>query len=932
MTSPHKVDKALRSRVRLLGDLLGEVLRERAGQEVFAAVETLRKGYIAQRRRHSARGAARLDRLIGALDEDVLEQVIRAFSTYFSLVNVAEEYFGHHHRRRQVRSGKPLWFGSFDHTLRELCERGVTGEEILTLLGDAQYSPVFTAHPTEVKRRSVLEILRRIFVVSETLDAPGLSAYQRGEITEQLHALIEILWKTEELRRGPLSVEGEVNNGIYYFQESVFHAVPTLYRNLDRAFTKVFPDVHCTTAVPSFIRFGSWIGGDRDGNPHVTPAMTRLAIEKQSRAALGEYLRRVTRLIGTLTHSYKVVVSGELERSLHRDRLIARRAFENEPQLYLHEPYRRKLGIMRYRLQQNLLFVEQRMAGYPARRRHAYRSPQELLDDLEQIRTSLVDNGDARAASGALADLIRLVETFGFHLASLDIREEAGKHRAALGEILQQCGRSVAYGSLSEEEKIAVLSACLAEPDALLLDEFALSPETRRVLDVFHMVKEIHEEVGEEAIGHYVVSMTHECSHLLEVMLLASLAGLVGCSAETGWFSSLRVTPLFETIDDLTRARGIVQALLANDVYRAMLAASGNMQEVMLGYSDSCKDGGILASSWQLYRAQSEIVAIAREAGVKCRLFHGRGGTIGRGGGPTHEAILSQPPGTVNGRMRFTEQGEVLFYRYNNPETAVYELTLGATGLMKVSLDRQADLATAQDEFDDVMDELARVGESTYRTLTEQTPGFVDYFYDVTPIAPIAQMNIGSRPSHRDRADRSKASIRAIPWIFGWAQSRHTLPAWYGLGTALESVIETRPDGLALLRRMYESWPFFHALISNIQMALAKADMDIAREYAALAHERTTAMSIFGTIHEEFERTARRVRAVADADDLLADNPTLALSLSRRNPYLDPLNRIQVRLLAGFNAGEDSSPGDTGDPRPLLRTINAIAAGLRNTG
>ncbi len=934
MTVVHKADKALRGRVRLLGDLLGEVLRERAGAEVFTAVETLRRGYIAQRRRESVRRAARLENLIASLDDDVMEQVVRAFYTYFSLVNIAEEYFGHYQRRRQVRSGKPLWYGSFDHTLRMLKERGVAGEDILTLLADAQYSPVFTAHPTEVKRRSVLEILRRIFLVNEELDAPGLSAYQRGEITERLHALVEILWKTEEVREGPISVEGEVNNGIYYFEESIFEAVPTMYRNLDRAFEKVFPGLERSHRIPSFIRFGSWIGGDRDGNPNVTAGVTRRAIAAQSKAVISEYLRRVAALTHTLTHSYRVDVSRELERSLHRDRLIARRAFESEPGLYRHEPYRRKLALMSYRLQQNLLFIEQRMAGYRPSRGHGYSTASSFLADLELIRASLIDNGDARAADGALADLVRLVETFGFHLASLDIREESAKHRAAVQEVLRLCGVCSDYAALPEHDRMAVLSSCLSDSQPLLLDELELSEPSRRVLDVVHVMAETTEELGEQAIGQYVVSMTHESSHVLEVMLLASLAGLVEITAQGKCVAGLRVTPLFETIDDLERAPAILEQLLANAVYRRLLSASGDLQEVMLGYSDSCKDGGIVASSWQLYRAQQKIVQTLKAAGVGCRLFHGRGGTIGRGGGPTHEAILSQPPGTVNGRMRFTEQGEVLFYRYNNPETAVYELTLGATGLLKVSLDRGPDVAESEPEFAPIMDQLATLGEAEYRKLTEHTEGFLDFFYEVTPIAHIAQMNIGSRPAHRRKADRSKASIRAIPWVFGWAQSRLTLPAWYGLGTALGAVIAERPQGLTTLRRMYETWPFFHVLISNIQMALAKADMDIAREYAGLARDHGRVMSIYGTIRGEYERTVEHVRAVAGADDLLAENPTLALSLTRRNPYLDPLNRIQIRLLDELRRAPDgyAEEEEARAVRPLLRTINAIAAGLRNTG
>ena len=438
-------------------------------------------------------------------------------------------------------------------------------------------------------------------------------------------------------------------------------------------------------------------------------------------------------------------------------------------------------------------------------------------------------------------------------------------------------------------------------------------------------------EVSPQCFGNYVISMTHSASHVMEVMLLARLTGLAGRRTD-GWFCDIRISPLFETIEDLAHIDVVMNTLLDNEAYGALLKASGNVQEVMLGYSDSCKDGGIMASAWNLYLAQNKIIGLTGARGIKCRLFHGRGGTIGRGGGPTHESILAQPPGTVHGEIKFTEQGEVLSYRYSNLETAVYELSMGTSGLMKASMGLVKELPEERKDYLGIMDQLARHGEQTYRELTERTPGFLDYFYDGCPVDAIALLNIGSRPSHRKKADRSMSSIRAIPWVFGWAQSRHTIPAWYGIGTALESWRGNDPERLAKLQRMYEEWPFFRALLSNSQMSLFKAEMQIAEEYAALAPDQGTAQAIYRRIREEHQRTVTQVLNVAGLTRLMDETPMLQRSLARRNPYLDPLNHIQIALLKRYRNTELQEEEREKWLDPLLRTINAIAAGMRNTG
>ncbi|SEQ32860.1 phosphoenolpyruvate carboxylase [Ectothiorhodospira magna] len=933
-------DRELRARVKLFGNLLGNIIRRLEGDAVLQAVETLRKGFVALRKKDNPDKRERLMRYIDALDPKTLETIIRAFSIYFSLVNLAEEEYLHRERRRQVAEGGPLWLGSFDHTIRVFQAQGIPPETLASLLSHLEYMPVFTAHPTEARRRTVMEAQRRIFLAAERLDMPRLGREEREELTRQLEMQIQILWRTNEVRMKKPQVQDEIKYGLFYYVESLFAAVPHTYRLLEKAIRRSYgSDEHGNPAipVPGFLRFGSWIGGDRDGNPYVTPAITEMACRLAMEQVLSEYLRRVHTLRFVLTHSLLMCRPTEaFMESLEEDESLSPAVFKDLPDTMESEPYRRKLYIIRYRLRETLDTVQRRLAGEAAviPTHAAYGSSQALLRDLTLIRDSLISHGDGNAARGELTDLIRLVETFGFHLHHLDVRQESTVHTAAVTDILAQWEPEPDYSTQDEASRLERLSALLAREQLPDLPDDALSETTRETLEVFHVIARMRGEVGAEGIGTYVISMTHAASHVMEVMLLARLAGLCGHTDPGQPFCHLRVSPLFETIEDLRHVESVLKHLLGNKVYRDLLRASGNLQEIMLGYSDSCKDGGILASAWNLYQAQQQIIALTDAHEVECRLFHGRGGTIGRGGGPTHESILSQPPGTVQGRIKFTEQGEVLSYKYSNTETAIYELSMGTTGLIKASAGLIGLGHEDQAAHLEIMDTLAQYGETAYRTLTDQTQGVLDYFYEATPVEEIGRLNIGSRPSHRRQTDRSKGSIRAIPWVFGWAQSRHTVPAWYGLGTALKQWRGEDPRRLDQLRRMYEQWPFFRALLSNSQMSLAKADMDIAGEYARLCHDRTLAARVFGLIREEYLRTVEEVLTISGKDNLLDDHPVLALSLMRRNPYLDPLNHIQITLLRRHRALQGTGSGTAYDPwlSPLLRSINAIAAGMRNTG
>ena len=622
-----------------------------------------------------------------------------------------------------------------------------------------------TAHPSEVKRRTVKSALRNVFLTQEALGDNRVKGYFRKEALERLQCQIQMLWKTDEVRTRKLGVADEIDAGLFYFPLSLFQATARVYRNFERSLSDVYgEDVARHIRVPSFLCFGSWIGGDRDGNPNVTSETTVLALRLQAQTILQEYIRRLDELRGQLSHSDGLCeLSAAFLDSLEADRASLGASITELEKPYLQEPYRHKLALMKYRMECALMQVRQHLRGEPELpNRHAYPGITAFLDDLRLIDASLRGHGDAAIADLELHDLIRLAETFGFHLMQLDVRQESGRHTEAVADILA-AALGLDYRAMDENQRLDLLSEAIAAPGGLMYDPAALSPASRETLETFEVMARMKREISPDCFGKYVISMTHNASHVMEVMLLAAQSGLVG-RLGGHWHCHIGVSPLFETIDDLNRIEEVLTRLFDTPVYRELLRVSGDSQEIMLGYSDSCKDGGILASAWGLSRAQRQIIAIAEQRGLKCRLFHGRGGTVGRGGGPTHEAILAQPPDTVRGQIKFTEQGEVLFYRYNNMETAIYELTMGVTGLLKASVslvqpvprDRPEDLA--------VMDELARIGEHSYRELTERTPGFLDYFYEATPTSEIGGLNIGSRPSHRKKG-RSLKKLGARHWL-----------------------------------------------------------------------------------------------------------------------------------------------------------------------
>ena len=921
----------LRRSLRLLNSVLIRVLKIQGKAEVAERVAQLQKRYAGVLRDNHPARRQQLVEALDDLDPESTGEVIRVFNHFFSLLNIAEESYYLRQRRRQAEQGGHFWQGSFHDTLLMLREKGVGVVPLQELLNQLLYLPVMTAHPTEAKRRTVKGALRNVFVSQEALTNGRLRGYLRKEAIERLQSQIQLLWRTDEVRLRGMGVADEIDTGLFYFPLSLFNATSRVYRNFERSLRDVYgEEASRQIRVPSFLRFGSWIGGDRDGNPNVTPETTALAIRLQSRTIFQEYLQRLEQLHGQLSHSWGFCeLSPEFRESLDQDRAELGSVISELERPFLQEPYRHKLVLMKFRMERSLSRVNRLIAGEnEPPDTLAYPSATDFLADLRTIDSSLRSHNDADIAGQELHDLIRLVETFGFHLMQLDVRQESGRHSQAVADILKLT-LNVDYAALSEGERLKLLAETIGAPGGLLFDRSLLQPMTRDTLAVFETMARMRREIGGDCFDKYVISMTHHASHVLEVMLLATQCGLAG-RLSGHWYCHIGISPLFETIDDLNRIEEVLNDLLGQPVYRALLEASGERQEVMLGYSDSCKDGGIMASAWGLYRAQQQVIAITERHDLKCRMFHGRGGTVGRGGGPTHEAILAQPEDTVRGQIKFTEQGEVLFYRYNNMETAVYELTMGLTGLMKASLSLVQPVAKASPAHLAVMGELARLGERSYRDLTEQTDKFLDYFYEATPVGEIGQLNIGSRPSHRKKLDRSKSSVRAIAWVFAWAQSRQTFPAWYGIGASMAIWCAGKTDRMELLREMYREWPFFRNLLSNAQMALSKSEMIIAKEYAGLCEDDDTGKRIWELIASEYQRSVEWVLQVAQQDRLVAENPTLAASLERRDAYLGPLNYLQVRLIRQVRQTEEP----TASPwmKPLLRSINAIAAGMRNTG
>lgn len=916
---------ALSDEAKILPDLLGEVIKEQEGQAVFDAVELLRQGFIGQRLESSSEKHAELITAIEGMDIDTLDRVIHAFSTFFHLANISEEH-DNQKVRASLEQGGETWNNSFVQTMEEFKANGKSLDQVLELASDLNYYPTFTAHPTEAKRPVVLEALQRIHKEYQGLTLSGLNEGELAEIKHRLKAMIQIFWKTEAVRPSKPTVYDEIENSLYYFRESIFACLPEIYRDLENAIKHAYPEARGQALeIPNIVRFGTWVGGDRDGNPFVTPQITRNALRMQQIEVLKEYARRVEDLSRVMTHSAdQVELSSAFVKSMQNDNVRLSKYFGRK---HSKEPYRRKLSFVKLRLEKTIAQAEARLNdGSPSFDPLAFKDENEFRNEIILVRDSLRHHNEANLTRGSLQDLMRLLDSCGFYLSKMDVRQESTLHSQAIHEIAATLDSPVDYFAMSETERQAWLTEKLQDTNELDYDRRQITIQSADIIAVFDLISEMRDEISEHCFGSYIISMTHEASHLLEVALLAKMSGLIYTNSNGSIQSEIHIAPLFETVKDLEHAEPTLESLFTNPVYRQLLAFTNDTQEVMLGYSDSCKDGGILASSWNLYKAQLNIVSVTDKHNIRCLLFHGRGGTIGRGGGPTHESILSQPKGTVKGGIKFTEQGEVLSFKYNFKETAQYELTVGITGLMKAS--DPANENTDQAEHRQMMENLVDMGEKAFRDLTDDNVATMQFFYETTPSNEIGLLNIGSRPSHRKKADYSKKSIRAIGWVFGWSQSRQNIPGWYGLGSALEQAISD--GGLNTLQAMQSEWRYFQNLLSNSQMVILKTDQDVAQQYSQLCSNKEIADSTYQQMKTEYELAINKITEITGVEEMMADFPKIGQSVRWRNAYLDPLNYIQVMLLARLASESDRMQSKW--LKPVLDSINGIATGLRNTG
>jgi len=878
-------EQLLREDRRLLGRLLGDVIAEQEGEAARERIEAIRQTAVRFRRsapEEAAQVKAELESRLDALPIEDTLRVVRAFSYFSQLLNIAEDAHQNRRRKAHARSGSPRRPGSFSYALERA---GKSSSEVLDFFARARVSPVLTAHPTEVQRQSILDCEREIARLVATQPSPARE--------QALHAEILRLWLTAMLRLSKLTVADEITNALAYFRLTFLSEIPRLYSDLEEALRLRFALGKKPWLAP-FLTVGSWVGGDRDGNPNVGPEALETATDAQSQLIVSHYLEELQLLGRELGLSARLMPTP-------REVLEAAERSGDESAHHTDEPYRRiAYGI------------HSRLAA------SRYGSAAELLGDLDLIARGLEQQGAALLADGRLRALRRKVSVFGFHLAPIDLRQSSDVHAATVAELLQRAGVEPGYEALDEGKRVALLARELAGPRPLRSPHLGYSPRVERELEITAAATRANHRLGAQAVSKYVISHCESVSDLLEVGVLLREAGLLRPGAV-----EVDVIPLFESIADLERCGAIMEGAFSQRVYRDWVRSRGDEQEVMLGYSDSNKDGGYLSSSWSLYKATGDLMRVCARHGVRLRLFHGRGGSVGRGGGPSYEAVLSQPPGSIAGALRLTEQGEVIASKYADPENGRHNLEILAAATMEASWVSDGD---GGERRATIVEELSALALAAYRSLVRDTPGFMDYFRAATPFSEIASLNIGSRPASR-KAAQGLDDLRAIPWVFSWSQCRVMLPGWYGFGTAVSQWLEKKRGALEELREMHRGWPFFRAALSNLDMVLAKSDLGIASRYAELA-PRPLRDAVFPRIEAEWHRTRQQLFAISGASDFLADNPTLARSIRNRFAYLDPLNHIQLALLRRYRAGDS----DERTVRAIHLTINGIAAALRNSG
>jgi len=909
----------MRADIRLLGTILGDTVREQNGHEVFDLVERARVASFRVRRSEIDR--AEMSRMFDGIDIHLALPIIRAFSHFALLANVAEDI--HRERRREIHvaAGEPPQDSSLAATYAKLDLAQLDSRTVADALRGALVAPVITAHPTETRRRTVFVTQHRITELMR-LHAAGRTETDHGrDIELELRRQVLTLWQTALIRLSRLQITDEIEVGLRYYPAALFTVIPQVNAEVRYALRARWPDADLLSA--PILQPGSWIGGDRDGNPNVTADVVRRATGSAAFTALAHYLAELTHLEQQLSMSARLItVTAELTALAEGCEKKAR----------ADEPYRRALRVIRGRLTATAAEILDRRPQHELDLGlQAYSAPGELRADLDVIDASLRGHGSGLLADDRLARLRESVHVFGFHLSGLDMRQNSDVHEEVVGELLAWAGVHPDYRSLGEDDRVELLAGELATRRPLVGDRAPqLSDLARRELGVIAAGARAIELYGPAVVPNYVISMCQSVSDVLEAAILLKEVGLLDVS-ETETYCPVGISPLFETIDDLHNGASILQAMLDLPLYRSLIDARGGCQEVMLGYSDSNKDGGYLAANWAVYRAELTLVEVASKTGVRLRLFHGRGGTVGRGGGPSYQAILAQPPGAVNGSLRLTEQGEVIAAKYAEPQLARRNLeSLRAATLESTLLDVEG-LGDAAEPAYAVLDEVAALAHRAYAELVHDTPGFVDYFKASTPVSEIGSLNIGSRPASR-KPTESISDLRAIPWVLAWTQSRVMLPGWYGTGSAFEEWIAAGPESeserVKILHELYQRWPFFRSVLSNMAQVLAKSDLGLAAHYSELVADESLRRRVFDKIVDEHRRTIAMHKLITGHDDLLADNPALARSVFNRFPYLEPLNHLQVELLRRYRSGDD----DELVQRGILLTMNGLASALRNSG
>ncbi|MDP8566814.1 phosphoenolpyruvate carboxylase [Methylophilus aquaticus] len=922
-TAAVSAETRLAENIQLLGDLLGHAIRSIEGEEAFQHIDAIRQTAIKFHQTHDQQASLQLEQLLAGLTPAQTVCVVRAFSYYKHLVNLAEDLYGQ--QLANCNENAPA-AGMLAHSLAQLRSAQVSPETIQQFFADALVSPVLTAHPTEVQRKSVLDIERSL---AELLGerAQLVSARQLERNSLLLQGAVCALWQTRMLRFSKLTVINEIENALTYYDSTFLHVIPALLQDLERDLAALMPD-QSAYSLPSFLRMGSWIGGDRDGNPFVNGMTLREGVRLQAVTLFRFYLQELAMLRRELAISTRLV--GVDDQVL----ALAKHSQDQSPHR-LDEPYRLALNGIYDRLLRTAttLLPEAEWSMDKTMDILPYDSPEALLSVLQVIADSLRQHQGESLIYPRLGKLMKAIGTFGFHLATVDIRQSSDVHEAVISELLQKAGYDFDYASFNEDEKIGLLLEELKQPRLLFSPFQQYSELVHKEIGVLEAVREMRARFGDHTVCQYIISHTETLSDLLEVALLQKETGLLrGVWGSANIQVDLNIVPLFETIADLRDAPMIMGKWLSLIGIRHVIRYQGNEQEVMLGYSDSNKDGGFLTSNWELYKAEISLVELFTQAKVKLRLFHGRGGTVGRGGGPTYQAIMAQPQGTVDGQIRLTEQGEIIANKYADPVVGRQHLETLIAATLDASLFPSDQLEPAKRRsFEGVMETLSATAMTSYRSLVYETPGFAEYFFHTTPIDEIAGLNLGSRPAAR-KSTRRIEDLRAIPWGFSWGQCRLLLPGWFGLGSAIHQFLtqdsSAKEARLSLLREMLAGWPIFNTLINNVDMVLAKTDLIVARHYAHLLPDRALREEIFSRIEQEHKLTTHAVNVLLGSTERLASQPVLAKSIRDRLPYLDPLNHLQVEMIQRYRNGETDEKLKLAIPL----TINGIAAGLRNTG